>query len=191
MEIEQYEMSKEEAHNLWKEYVKGCKDNPKDKYVEDMKKIYNQLKSGRKIVDINMVFERAGIHEHNLQPKLAICQADAQICYCKYSRDGSLLFSKRELSRWDDPLKIDVVIKKFPNIRDNVVLKTLVPPIPPSLRPKDDLSKYYIMWDVDKWEIEPPKDPYLLKRITGNMYVVLAGWDLTELERSVIRGRVR
>ena len=190
MEINQYEMTKEEAHKLWKEYVDGCKNNPKDKYLEDMKKVYNQLKSGRKLVDINMVFDRAGVHDDNHQPKLAICQADAEICYCKYDSDGNLLFSKRQLARWDDPQKIDVTIKKFPKLTQTVVLKTLVPPIPPSLRPKGDLSKYYILWDVDKWEIEPPKDPYLLKRVTGNMYVVLAGWDLTELERAVIRGRV-
>jgi len=191
MEINQYDMEEEEARRLWKEYTAGCKDNPKDKYLDDMKKIYNQLKCGRKIVDINMVFEKAGVHEHNLQPKLAICQADATVCYCKYNMHGELIFSKRKLSRWDEAFKVDVEIKKFPKIANNVVLKTLVPPVPPSLRPKDDLSKYYILWDVDKWEIEPPKDPYLLKRITGNMYVVLAGWDLTELERSVIRGRVR
>ena len=116
MEINQYEMEEEEARRLWKEYTAGCKDNPKDKYLEDMKKVYNQLKCGRKLIDINMVFERAGVHEDNLQPKLAICQADATICYCKYSREGDLFFTKREIRFWEEPLKIDVQIKKFPKL---------------------------------------------------------------------------
>lgn len=33
-------------------------------------------------------------------------------------------------------------------------------------------------------------DPALLKHIGGDLYAVLATWDLTELERSVLGGRL-
>ncbi|TWT34974.1 hypothetical protein KOR42_53530 [Thalassoglobus neptunius] len=32
----------------------------------------------------------------------------------------------------------------------------------------------------------PPGDPYLLKKISGEFYAVLAEWDLTELEKAVM-----
>lgn len=199
MKLKQYRMSTKKAYDLWKIYVKACKDNPDDEYLEDMKKIYNQLKSGRKIVDIFTVFQRAGITD-NYEPKLAICQADGTICYCRYSTNGTLMFTKNDISHWGFKItKADTTIRGLPEIpkgtlpgeyNTNKVIKTMVPKIPASLRPQDDLSKYYVLWEVDEWEIVPPRDPYLLRRITDNMYVVLAGWELTELERAVMKGRV-
>ena len=32
----------------------------------------------------------------------------------------------------------------------------------------------------------PPRDPALLRNITGTLYAVLAVWDLTEVERAVL-----
>lgn len=51
-------------------------------------------------------------------------------------------------------------------------------------------SDYYILWEVDEWKKVPPVDPYLLRRITSNFFVVLAGWNLTELERAAMAGRM-
>jgi len=44
--------------------------------------------------------------------------------------------------------------------------------------------------EVEKWKPLPPKDPILLKRLTPNLFGVLATWDLTNLERAIIRGRI-
>ena len=53
------------------------------------------------------------------------------------------------------------------------------------------LENYHVLWEVEEWYerrvIEPPIDPFLLKHIGGTLYAVLAEWDLTELERSVLR----
>ena len=66
----------------------------------------------------------------------------------------------------------------------------MVPLIPPRFRPSNnDLHRYHILWDVQgAWEAEPPKDPFLLSRIHGDLFAVLAVWDLTELERAVLKG---
>lgn len=70
----------------------------------------------------------------------------------------------------------------------------MVPLIPPNLRPKDSLENYHILWDVQgSWFNEPPKDPFLLKHIDGDLFAVIAEWDLTDLEISVLkslRGRL-
>lgn len=41
-----------------------------------------------------------------------------------------------------------------------------------------------------EWRPEPPKDPALLRHIGGDLYSVVAVWDLTELERAVLAGRL-
>lgn len=45
--------------------------------------------------------------------------------------------------------------------------------------------------NVEKWKPVPPRDPILVKRLTPNLFGVLATWDLTKLERAVIRGRIQ
>ncbi len=68
--------------------------------------------------------------------------------------------------------------------------ETMVPAIPFHLRPNGDASRYFIMWEVDKWsEVRPrspPGDPLLLERIAHPIYVVVAQWDLTELEKRIL-----
>lgn len=68
---------------------------------------------------------------------------------------------------------------------------TVVPSVPPSLRPRHALGGYDILFEVEEWEIDPkvPVDPALLKHMGGDLYAVLAVWDLTDLERLVLRGR--
>lgn len=68
--------------------------------------------------------------------------------------------------------------------------RTMVPAIPFHLRPNGDASKYFILWEVEKWEeyqqSRAPGDPLLLERIAHPIYVVVAQWDLTELEKRLL-----
>lgn len=74
---------------------------------------------------------------------------------------------------------------------------TAVPEIPFHLRPNGDVSKYFILWEVAEWRgvyhpPRAPRDPFLLERIAHPVYVVVAQWDLTELEQRLLeafRGR--
>lgn len=65
----------------------------------------------------------------------------------------------------------------------------VVPLIPPHLRPaKTALDKFHILWEAD-WKRTPPRDPMLLKRVSGQLFAVVATWDLTEMERTVLGQR--
>lgn len=72
-----------------------------------------------------------------------------------------------------------------------------VPDIPFHLRPDGDMTNYFILWEVAEWRslYRPPRapaDPLLLERIAHPVYVVVAQWDLTELEQRLLeafRGR--
>ena len=66
--------------------------------------------------------------------------------------------------------------------------RAMVPLVPPPLRPAHALRNYHVLWEAD-WQQAPPADPALLKHIGGDLYAVLAIWDLTELERAVLAGR--
>jgi hypothetical protein len=58
--------------------------------------------------------------------------------------------------------------------------------LPPSIKPSEaSLKHYHILWEAE-WENAPPVDPYLLRRISANLFVVIASWDLTPLERAVM-----
>jgi len=195
MEVQSFKMEQKKAKNLWKEYNDALKKNPNDKFLQDMKKVYNQLRQGRKIIDIETVMEKAGINK-NFEPRLAVAHISWETVACYYNNGGSVTFKNIITRKYDyrvDEIKINHIFPKLPedqyNKYDNEkCLQASVPKIPASLKPKGS-EGYYILWEVEKWSQIPPRDPYLLRRITDNMFVVLAAWDLTDLERAVMKGR--
>jgi hypothetical protein len=184
------------ALEKWREYVAAEKLSRKPEY-RDLKKIYAQVKLGKKVCDIHQAIAKAGVHS-NHHPKLAIAQAKAKIVHCRYLDNGTVRYADRRDGLWS-PLKRDIELKNCLPVYDRVQvtgnrdnnladLTAPVPMVPPRFVPKDGFrDDYYILWDVDKWEMSPPVDPWLLKRITRTVFQVLASWDLTELERSVMR----
>jgi len=69
--------------------------------------------------------------------------------------------------------------------------RALTPLIPPRHRPRPARLRHcHILWEVESWELIPPRDPALLRHIRGDLWAVLAVWDLTDLERAVLAGRV-
>jgi len=65
-----------------------------------------------------------------------------------------------------------------------------VPLIPVHLRPKRGLANYHILWEAE-WRRLPPVDPLLIRRLgKGDLWVVVAAWDLTEVERAAIAARM-
>lgn len=69
--------------------------------------------------------------------------------------------------------------------------RAVVPLVPLDLRPKRGLANYHVLWEA-VWEPAPPVDPMLLRRIgQGDLWVVCAAWDLTEVERAALAARIR
>jgi hypothetical protein len=193
--------SREAAAEKWREYVAAEKMYRKPEYT-DMKKVYNQIKSGRKVIDIFKVIQRGGIRA-NHHPVLAIAQAKTKVVYCRYDHKGRIYYVNRK-AYWSNstanPIKGDVDLPGCLPTYDRksvtgetygiLNLSAPVPPIPPMHMPKLLTDDYYILWEVDEWTMAPPTDPWLLRRITKTLFVVVAGWDLTEIEKSVMHGRL-
>ncbi len=186
---------RKEALKKWRLYNEAVKLTDLPIY-KDLKKVYAQLKGGQTILDIHDVFKRSGVRE-NFHPKLAIAQASAKEICCRYNRDGNLAFLHDNGWR---VRKNDIYIPDcMPKIPTEILgnqytttlqLKAPVPLVPPQFLPKKLTKNHFILWEVETWTKVPPSDPYLLRRITNNLFVVLAAWDLTPIERAAMKGRM-
>ena len=127
MDVQKMAMKKPRAYELWKEYVNACKHNPQDKFLKDMKAIYNQLKSGRKVIDIIQVFEKSGLNV-KAEPRLAIGQATSKQVVCIYNRNGLVKFLNRD--EWSEHAG-----------KEDVVIRNVFPELPENLLPRGESSK--------------------------------------------------
>jgi hypothetical protein len=187
MKIELLKEEKEAATEKWREYKDAAKKT-RDPLYTDLKKVYAHIKSGRAVIDIFDAIKAGGIHAHNLHPKMAIARATEKEVRCIYQNDGTVEFFsgnesyKRGFSGFKDWLPTHNGWR--------LDLKAPVPIIPPRLRPNKLTDDYYILWEVDSWTPVPSRDPYLLRKITPRLFVVLSAWDLTDIEIKVMQGRI-
>ncbi len=128
-------------------------------------------------------------------PCLAIVASDAPECCLSLERDGAARFAtdrwatgRRKVTRF--PAGTFPIAQDGSEFWKHHTHTTLTPIIPPALRPKHHLANYRTLWEVEQWTRVPPWDPMLLKPLGGMLYAVLATWDLTEMERAVLRGRI-
>lgn len=205
MNVSPITMNKVEARIAFREYqaaVRGDRGTVRKVWkTEDvaLMQAYKHLARGTAVIDLQAAMMQAGSKLFPTcpipLPCLAIVPSDAPECHVELTRDGGARFGS---TRWAKS-KINSV--RFPagtfpeitiqNIWSHNEHSTITPIIPPHLRPKHNLANYRTLWEVEAWTPEPPKDPMLLKPLGGMLYAVLATWDLTEMERAVLRGRPR
>lgn len=176
--------------------------NKKQMTSEDRRllNLYKAVSRGARVVNIKAAFQSAGLNEKG-QPKLAIARADWRTVYFhpKYTIEVS---DRSVWSSWNVPGVGAFTDTAEPNSQaygkticlprgtfgGNLAtrsIKSSVPHIPANIRPTINLSNFHILFEVQKWE-EYPVDPFLLRRIDGYLFVVVAEWELTELEASLL-----
>lgn len=203
MNIETITMDPGAARQAWRDYqaaVRAERRGIRSAWrAEDLALVkgYRELAQGRQLLDVGAAMRMAGVREDGY-PKLAIARSHIERVSCHLRWGGGAVFHPAEMRFWGRGVKgshqADIV--EFPEgtftaqtkVRASTV-STLVPIIPPVLRPKTNLANFHTLWEVESWTLEPPKDPLLLRHLGGELYAVLAVWDLTELERAVLRGR--
>lgn len=210
--IEELSMAQEEAKKQLKDLKELFKANrlTKDnKIYMDLKRVYGHMTHGGKVIDIYKAFKDTGLKNGN--PKIAICRAGAKKCYLAKQTDGSAVFSHLDPGRgaryearksykeilipagtfnW---IRKDGGTPRYRSEIHDVQVSTIAPLIPPHIliaKVKYNLRNYHILWEVEEWKPEPPRDPILLKQITPNLFGVLATWDLTEIERAIIKAHI-
>ena len=210
MEVEQLSLPKkklEEESAALKEALKANHQLEKSQMTKDLLKVYGFMNRYKgKIVDVPLSFKKAGLNEDG-DPRLAIARADAKTIHGTKYRDGSFLIqpdrASWKVTQSNGDIQFSAGTFSFPLVQikrgeynftevKNERIQAPVPIIPAKLLHlvKSKLSNYSILWEVDHWKPEPPKDPMLLRQLTPNLFGVLAVWNLTPLEKAVIRGRL-
>jgi hypothetical protein len=147
----------------------------------EIERIYRAISKGKTVISVNTAIQNAGLDTQK-RPLLAVCRADFPRCVFR-ATDDELSFSGRHerFGRTSAEIKIP-----FPSAKWSAYCEAIVPRIPPQHRPeKGSLRKYHILWEAEWQDI--PKDPYLLRQIGKDAWVVLAAWDLTAVELAVLR----
>jgi hypothetical protein len=166
---------------------------------------YAALAEGTPLISVTEAIRGGGFDEQK-RPKLAIARADRKQVHFQW-RPGSpwATFDTRKGSRESNSLLCEIdmgrthgVLNGNPPNQYGAFLEgfALVPMIPADVRStvNVDLADCFILWEVEQWADRPlrsvpDRDPFLLKHLGGDLYAVLAEWNLTELEQLVMTGR--
>ena len=178
MNVARIEVDYATAAELYRKYNEN-----RDVATEQDRKIesvYRQIMRGKKVIRAIESIRQAGLDEKG-RPKLALIRADAKECYWRGWSDEMVF----RMDRWSSDSWSRRQIKipwKGQKWGDSA--KAIVPLIPVHLRPKTALSNYHVLWEAD-WQ-DAPIDPMLLRRMGADLWIVLAAWDLTSVERAVL-----
>lgn len=198
-----------EARAKVAEYRKAVRDRHNEEDAAILRG-YRAIAKGFKVIDLPQMIRLGGVFEQTGLPRIAVGTASHQFVYVERTTRGSVTFlPKRDIAhnrrrdvygcpddtlprteRWPDSMSIQG--QHVWNIWRSG-MRAMIPPVPPGLRPAHSLDGYATMFQVEEWAPAPapPGDPALLKHIGGDLYAVVAVWDLTPLEQAVLAGRNR
>ena len=203
MHTELIQLDRGRAAQLYRDYKKAVNyTKPLDAVDAEVMQAYRLIAKGKMIIRALESIKQAGLTRDFL-PKLAIAPATApKVCLTRY-RDGQFrmapqsMYSRRTRNIFNfrestfvfpaESFPMDYTGTRRAGRSENTAQ---VPPVPLHLKPKRGLASYFILWEAT-WQPEPARDPYLLRRIgRADLWVVLAHWELTEVERAALATRV-
>lgn len=195
MHVKTMKVDRDLARSKYEAYKKALEGTHTDrdrKRDQVLKTAFYNLARGRKVIDLNQVAESTGLDAQGL-PRIAVCRAGQRFVYYRRIRDGRPEFTTREYRYggidWHTAYyrvrlssTLDWPVKEQTRGRYQ---RALVPEVPPELQPKGRLGGYHVLFEPE-WKPTPPVDPLLLRHIGSSLYVVLAQWDLTDVERAAL-----
>lgn len=197
MELHQLQMARSEARGLFRSYRAHVHySTPIDR---ECMRAFQLLAQGRLVIKAIASIIAAGVNADGF-PKLAICRADAPSCRLELETNGAATMTDPRVVSWRGR-RANCVPSRFVEFPRGAFpiaasghrrwsAEALLPLIPLHLRPKRGLANYHVLWEAE-WTRVPPGDPFLLRRIgLADLWLVVAQWDLTEVERAVLASRM-
>lgn len=187
MHTERIVVSRKKALELYRAYkTHQHYQAPIDHAIQ---RTYQLIAQGRVVIKALESIRLSGINEQGL-PRLAICNALAPKCFLRINQDGSARMSSKRWPHHNDRNNtFNFAGGTFPVAKSWHDAEGIVPIVPVHLRPKRALGNYHVLWEAE-WTRIVPRDPMLLRRITGDLWLVVAAWDLTEVERAALATRL-
>lgn len=193
METTRIAIDKTEARELYRKYKEHQHwSAPIDREIQ---RVYQRIAQGRTVIRAKASIIEAGVGDEGM-PKLALARADSKQCVCRIWRVGRA--EMRMNDYWGRGDKRGQCIRfprgSFPfSFTDGTFSRhstAMTPIIPVHLRPQRALQNYHILWEAE-WGPVVPGDPMLLRRFgESDMWLVCAAWDLTEVEKAALEGRM-
>jgi hypothetical protein len=196
VDLQTLEVGPDEAVEKLAEYEQALRES---RTAEDaaIAAAYRAAARGLPVISLPRTVAAGGFHDSGL-PRLAVIRANVQVCYVRW--DGSdLVYADEDDWRVNHGAMVNPRSVRVRVARDDVpdwsarrrhAGHAMVPLVPPRHRPRwPRLENCHILWEVDEWDLVPPHDPALLRHIRGDLWSVLATWDLTDLERAVLTQR--
>jgi hypothetical protein len=173
----------------------------------EMARAWKQLADGTTLLRLAETIRAGGLMQRAAWgdftcalPKLAVARADARHVYTiGVTSRGNITFSVAKTPNWrqlsearqniveiDEAFEEDAGKERYTS--NGTIWSALVPTVPPRYRP-NRLAGYHVLFEVENWQREPQppgRDPALLKHIGGDLWAVVATWDLTPLEAAVL-----
>jgi hypothetical protein len=162
--------------------IKSLKKSQRTEEDDRLLSLYSAVvKRGARVLSLSAAFRQTGLNELH-QPRLAIAQGDWPTVFFD---PWSHCFSWKRRWQRGNATTIYLAADVFEGKEDRDEISSPVPHVPAAVRPKFHLRNYHILFEVEKWETYPV-DPFLLRHVTGDLYVVEAEWELTELEAALL-----
>jgi hypothetical protein len=220
MNLSTIDMPRAEARRQFEDYRRAARDrhSAEDKAIAAG---YKAISEGRAVIQLTPTLQAGGVAvlertrrvtgrggrledqgQRVTVPRLAVARANRKYAWTHgVQADGNLVIAaKQPISEQNQRDRIVFEPGTFDVLAGtrtigwgdwNRQINALVPPVPPRLRPRDNIANYHVLWEAE-WSFTPgppPGDPALLKHIGGDLYAVHAVWDLTPLEQAVLAGR--
>lgn len=190
MKVEQLALDASHARELYQKYQSHVhRQTPAD---AEIAAIYKRIAEGKTVIRALESIRNAGLGADGL-PKLAIARADISKCWIERGTDSAVFSDDTRNTGRRNESKTKVIRVPWEGFnlpKGNWRYEATVPLIPIHLRPKRGLQNYHILWEAE-WTKRYPVDPFLLRRFCGDAWLVVAAWDLTDVERAVMSSRVR
>ena len=192
MNLPTIEVTEEEATAKLAEYEKMLVE---DRTVEDeaIAQAYRAARRGLQVIRLSEAVHMGGFDDDGL-PRIAIARATWTDCTVRWTGDD-IIYGEET---WPDnrgalvgqaTVRVPMRQVGVPPVRAYRRAHSPVPLVPPKHRPRPRrLRNLHVLWEVEHWDTVA-SDPALLRHIRGDLWSVLAVWDLTELERAILAQR--
>jgi hypothetical protein len=200
MNVEKLTMDPEQARTQLEGYAAVLRRTWDDEYARVVRGL-EAMAEGEAVFSLGDAVRGAGLDEQG-RPRLAIARADRKtVHWTQWGGDTFGAFDARSpaATGHSDTLQVHVDLGVFGEHR-TVRGWALVPMVPPAgvrkIGGMSILREHFVLWEVEEWSdtrigAAPDRDPYLVRRLGGDLYAVVHEWDLTPLERAVMAGRAR
>lgn len=202
MNVDRITMDPAEAEQQLADYRQSLRRRADEEY-EAIVQGLEELTTGRDLIHLGDVIREAGKDEEG-RPRFAVARADRKTVMWEQSGRndaGEFDARHRDATTQSDTLQVRVNVGRNPaheRWTETTRGFAIVPIVPPEGIRKiggvSYLRGHFVLWEVEEWASRlhrsvPDRDPFLLRRLGGDLCAVVHEWDLTELERAVMTGR--